>query len=327
MRVPLLLLVLASAALTMVVPGCARGVWQSRFERNHPLVGRIWDVAGARFVDSGAVIRRAAGSRFVLLGEKHDNPDHHRLQAQVVQGLIAAGRRPAVAFEMFTADQAPVIARQVAAAPHDAPGIARAVHWETSGWPDFSMYRPIVEAALETGLPIVAANLPSATAREAGRKGIEALDRGLVARHGLDHPLAPDVDAAMAAEIQESHCGQAPPAIIPKMVLVQRARDARMADALVDSGTRDGAILITGDGHARNDRGVPAALGRRDATASITSVAFLEVQESLTSPPGYARDFGDRGLPYDYVWFTPRVDKNDPCVEFKESLEKLRQRK
>ena len=30
---------------------------------------------------------RLARAEFVLLGEKHDNPDHHRLQAEVLRGL------------------------------------------------------------------------------------------------------------------------------------------------------------------------------------------------------------------------------------------------
>ncbi|MGZ9157183.1 MAG: ChaN family lipoprotein [Candidatus Binatia bacterium] len=34
---------------------------------------------------------RLARAEFVLLGEKHDNPDHHWLQAEVLRGLIAAG--------------------------------------------------------------------------------------------------------------------------------------------------------------------------------------------------------------------------------------------
>jgi len=30
------------------------------------------------------------------------------------------------------------------------------------------------------------------------------------------------------------------------------------------------------------------------------------------------------GLPFDYVWFTPRVDESDPCEKFREQLEKMR---
>src|SRR5687768_4939373 len=81
---------------------CSANSWQSHYGRNHPLTGRIWDVASGEFIDRPTLIMRLARAEFVLLGEKHDNPDHHRLQAEVVRGLIAAGRRPAVGFEMFS---------------------------------------------------------------------------------------------------------------------------------------------------------------------------------------------------------------------------------
>src|SRR5262249_59775917 len=113
--------------LTVLAAGCAArgGVtlapWRAPLEREHPLTGRIWDVKGARFVDSAAVTRRLTDARYVLLGEKHDNPDHHAIQAALVRALLASGRRPAVAFEQLTADQAPALARHLAAAPRDAP--------------------------------------------------------------------------------------------------------------------------------------------------------------------------------------------------------------
>jgi len=57
------------------------------------------------------------------------------------------------------------------------------------------------------------------------------------------------------------------------------------------------------------------------------SVAFLEVRAGVTSPPAYEEPLGGDRLPFDYVWFTPAVDDEDPCVKHKESLERLRRRR
>ena len=79
--------------LLLLTAGCAAhgGVtlapWRAPLEREHPLTGRIWDVRAARFVDSDALTRRLAGARYVLLGEKHDNPDHHQIQAALVRAM------------------------------------------------------------------------------------------------------------------------------------------------------------------------------------------------------------------------------------------------
>jgi uncharacterized iron-regulated protein len=301
--------------------------WQAPLWRDHPLVGRIWDVAAGEFIDSAALVDRLRHGRFVLLGEKHDNPDHHRLQAWLLRALIAAGRRPAVGFEMFTVDDAPAIARQLAAHPTDAVGLAEAVNWQRSGWPDWAMYEPIVEAALQAKLPVVATNLSPATTRSLSQSGAAALDAAFMDRYGLDRPPAPDTQAAMAEEIRASHCGYASERQANAMLLVQRARDAQMAESLAAAGQQDGAVLIAGAGHVRRDYGIPTYLASRAPGASVVSVAFLEVSQDKLEPTAYAARFRWHTFPFYYVWFTPRVDDVDPCAAFEEHLKQLQKAK
>ncbi len=313
-----------AVVLLLTLTGCARSTWTSRFGRDHPLAGRIWDVNAGRFVEPEALVEHARGSTFVLLGEQHDNPDHHRLQARVLRDLTASGRYPAVGFEMFTKDQAPAIARYLAAHPHDASGLGDAVNWKQSGWQDWKLYEPVVQATLDAGLPIVATNLTPSTIRALRKSGLPALDRPFAERYGLDRPLPPAVAEEMAAEIRASHCHQVPEPLVARMIAMQRARDATMADALLAGATAGGAVLITGAGHARSDRGVPLYLRAVDPRASITSVAFSEVQNGATDPASYQRAAGAARAPFDYVWFTPRLDNDDPCEKFRKSLERLR---
>jgi uncharacterized iron-regulated protein len=317
------------AVVVVILTACASVVqldtpaWQAPLGREHPLTGRVWDVAAARFIDAAALPPRLARARFVLLGEKHDNPDHHRLQATLVRALAAAGRRPAVAFEMLDTAQAPALARHLAAAPRDASGLGAAVGWKDSGWPPWPLYEPIAKAALDAGLPILAANLPAAVVSAVARGHASALPRSLVTAHGLDRPLPSGAQADMAAEIRDAHCGHANPQMLINMIAAQRARDAHMAETLLTAGG-NGAVLISGTGHVRHDRGVPAYTRARQPTATIATVAFVEVQPNSTLPNDYAARFGATSLPFDYVWFTPRMDDDDPCETFRRSLERLR---
>ncbi len=318
-----LALLAACAAIRPEQPGLP---WQSALGRDHPLTGRIWDVEAGRFLEAPALVDRLVRARFLLLGEKHDNPDHHRLQAWVLRTLIAAGRRPAVGFEMFTADDAGAIAGYLAARPADAAGLGAAVGWDRTGWPPWPLYQPIADAALAAGLPIVAANLGRVTAQAVGRHGMAALDAPLIATLRLDAPLTTQMRAEMAAEIQESHCNGLPDSMLDNMIAAQRARDAQMAERLAAAGQRDGAILIGGNGHVRKDRGVPAFLALQAPGAPTISLAFLEVQRNDTEPEAYATYFGRSPFPVDYVWFTPRLDDLDPCERFRAPLDRLRQR-
>jgi uncharacterized iron-regulated protein len=224
---------------------------------------------------------------------------------------------------MFAIDDGPAIARHVAAHPTDAAGLAEVVHWHRSGWPEWSLYQPIVEIALRAKLPLVATNLPEATARALGQGNLSASDAALTAQLGLDRPLAPDRHAAMAAEIHEAHCGFASEAQIEAMITVQRARDAQMAASLAAAGQREGGVLIAGAGHVRKDYGVPIHLADKAPESTVLSVAFLEVSQGAIEAAAYAARFQRVKLPFDYVWFTPRVDDQDPCRHFEEQLKRL----
>jgi uncharacterized iron-regulated protein len=317
-------LVLIVGYVAFAVSGCSVTSWKSTFVRNHPLTGRIWDVSSARFIDRQSLVARLARADFLLLGERHDNPDHHLLQAEVLRSLIALGRRPAVGFEMFGLDDASAIANHLAFASNDAAGLGRAVNWNKSGWPDWAMYQPIAGAALQANLRIVATNLPLATARKMSSDGLSALEPSIRRELGLDRQLSDARFATMAADIRNSHCGYASEESVKAMVGVQRARDAQMAQSLIAAGDPDGAILVAGAGHVRNDYGIPVYLGAKAARKRTVSIAFVEVDTQKTEPQSYALPYPDGRLPFDYVWFTPRVDDEDPCEKFKSQLDRIK---
>jgi uncharacterized iron-regulated protein len=304
--------------------GCSVTSWKSPVGRNYPLTGRIWEVSSARFIDRQSLVSRLARADFLLLGERHDNADHHLLQAEVLRSLITVGRRPAVGFDMFGLDDATAIADHLAVAPNDAAGLGRAVNWNTRGWPDWAMYQPIAEAALEAKLRIVATNLPLATVRRMRSDGLAALEPRVTRDLGLDRPVSESVFASMAADIRDSHCGYASEERVKAMLAIQRARDAQMAQSLIASGGSDGVILVAGAGHVRNDYGIPVYLAAKAAGKQVISVAFLEVDKQKSEPQNYALLYPNGRLPFDYVWFTPRVDDENPCEKFKSQFEQLK---
>jgi len=309
--------------LLAVLSACSATPWQSHYGRSHPLTGRIWDVASGKFIDRHSLMMRLARAEFVLLGEKHDNSDHHRLQAEVLRGLIDAGRRPAVGFEMFSLDDAGAIADHLARAPSDAAGLGPAVNWQSSGWPDWAIYQPIAEAALAAKLTIVATNLPLATARKMSRDGL-TLEPSVHRDLGLDRPLSDAMLATMAADIRNSHCGHGTAESAQRMVQVQRARDARMAHSLIAAASADGAVLVAGAGHVRSDYGIPVYLTAKAPGQPVVSIAFVEVDELESEPHKYLLPKTAARAPYDYLWFTPRVDNEDGCEKFKAQFEKFK---
>lgn len=310
------------AALIVLGACAASSKWQAEHYRDHPLAGRIWAVDEARFMDRKELLAALAHGEFILLGETHDNPDHHLLQAEIVTALADAGRRPVLAFEMFDLSQGPALGEHLAQSPLDAAGIAEAVGWRKAGWPDWALYQPVAEAGLQAGLELRAANMSRVDARALAQSGLAGAAPERIQRLRLDQPL-PAADAEnLKQEIDAAHCGYAPKEMIEAMAFAQFARDAHMAREMSSGG--DGAILIAGAGHTRRDRAVPFHLRRMAPGRTIVSLAFLEVSEGEDNATAYAAPFGGKMLPFDYVWFTPRVDIRDACERFEEQLKKMR---
>ena len=56
----------------------------------------------------------------------------------------------------------------------------------------------------------------------------------------------------------------------------------------------------------------------------VISISFVEVDQQKTEPQSYALSYPNGRLPFDYVWFTPRVDDEDPCEKFKSQLDRMK---
>ncbi len=305
------------------------GPWVSALGGDHPLAGRIWSPAKDQFTDSDRLLDAMAAADFVLLGESHDNEDHHRIQAWAVAQIFARGRRPALAFEMFRANQAETLQNYLERHPRDAAGLGPALDWDSSGWPPWPQYQPIAQAALDAGAPILAADLARATIHEISKEGARALGTDVVARLGLDRPLPKALRQAMERDIVDAHCNKLPASMISPMATVMQARDAHMADILIRGAGmpgRDGAVLISGKGHARRDHGAQFHLGRLAPARTTVSLAMIEVAEGENDPKAYSARFNAETVPYDYVWFTPRPEREPACERFADQLRKAKER-
>lgn len=319
MRLRAILSALAFFAAAPALAADPQPAFTTTLAASNPLVGKVWVPETGTFMEVDALVRRVQAADAVLLGETHDNPDHHALQAWTLRRVLDSGKRPLVAFEMFDASQQERLDTYVRENPLDAAGLGPAVAWEKSGWPDWSHYRPIAEAALLGGATLASANLARADLRRIAKGDIPDTLNQL----GLDKALAPPVQQAMEQEITAGHCGMLPAAMVPGMVQVQRARDAVMARALADGlDLRGSAVLIAGAGHTRTDRGVPAQLAAIAPTKRSLAIAFLEVREDKTDPATYGELFDSPSVPFDAVWFTPRAEREDQCEGLKRHLEK-----
>ncbi len=314
-------LLLSATAATASTPQGAPPIdaWQSPLEQGHPLAGRLWDAANGQFVAPEALLPRLRSADYLLLGETHDNADHHRLQAWLIREA-GQGSKPAVVFEMIDEDQSPALERYLASGTPTAAGLGPAIGWQDSGWPDWSLYQPVAEAALASGAALKPGSLSNSAIREIGMRGLaESLSPEELGRLALTQDWPEALTAELHEELGRSHCDLLPADMLPRMAEVQRMRDAKLADAMVAAQAEGHSpvILVAGTGHTGHRRAVPWYLAARQAEGEVLSIAMLEVMEGADDPSDYERR-GD----HDFLWFTPRAERDDPCEGLAERLGK-----
>lgn len=237
------------------------------------------------------------GAEVIILGEVHDNPAHHMRQADAITALSPT----AVVFEMLTPAQAEALSGGV---PDSAVMAADLLGWDASGWPDYALYHPVFTAAM--GAAIYGAAVPRDQVRAAVSGDITELFGDGAEIFGLDQPLNPAEQNAREAMQMSAHCDALPVKMLPGMVAAQRLRDAHFArvalQALADTGGP--VVVITGNGHARRDWGMPVYLA---AAAPDVTVRTLGQFEEPPAPDA----------PFDVTLTSGAAERPDPCLAFR----------
>lgn len=280
--------------------------WESALYSNHPLVGRIWDSAANKFIDAGELMSAIERASYLLLGEKHDNPDHHQLQQTILGYLIAQNRVSNIAFEMMDSDAQGLLDDIQAQSLADLATLESYLRWDEEGW-DWIFYGPLIRAAYVADIPMAAANINADTMQQvyAETSLLEissVLDASTVRQLNLD--------------IDESHCGLLPDSQFPAMVRVQRARDNAMAKSMQSPAANALSLLLAGNYHIRQDLGVPNYLLAQDSSVArnqIVSLSFMEVDPAQTEAIDYQPQFNEVQA-FDYIWFTPVISDEDYCA-------------
>jgi uncharacterized iron-regulated protein len=266
--------------------------WQSPEGREHAELGAIRDLRSGERIEPAELVRRLAAAERVLVGEKHDNPDHHALQRWLLEALVSRREQGSLLLEMLDpAQQANVDA--VRTAGQLPKNLQEALDWQP-GW-DWSLYGSLLEYALWQPYPLLAANLTRDELMDAYRQRPDLADGAAT---------TPAVRKALLAQIRESHCGKLPDSQLPAMLAVQQQRDRRMAEALL--AAPEPAMLLAGAFHVRRDLGVPLHLADLGAGQGALVLLLAEVGSTVEAAQA------------DFVWYTPALPEQDYCAAFGE---------
>lgn len=253
----------------------------------------------------------------VLFGEVHDNSLHHELRSRLGMSNFAS-----VVMEQMTTDKSATLDtfwRETSKhyKDGDLDKLKTAVDWQNGGWSKYN-YDPLFLAVLKGAQPIFAGDAPLETVKTVAKGGESAVSSEDKIRLALDKPLGEKLDAASLSEIEIAHCNAMPKEVLGGIAYAQRFRDATLADGVLQAISKRGStLLIAGNGHVRKDRGVAWYLGQRKPEIKTLSIQLIEVEEGKTDAGAYSPVDPDGKPAADYVIFTPRAARTDPCEAMK----------
>jgi len=284
-----------SLCLVLALGGCQASLpplpaWQSSEGRSHAELGHIVELASGQLISPEQLLQRLSGAPRVLVGEKHDNPDHHALQLWLLRALQGQRAQGSLLLEMLQPEQQPLVDKLAGQPlPADLP---QALAWQ-DGW-DWQLYGPIITEALRQHVPLLAANLSTAEMRQAYRQPASLLG---------ERSNAPVVQAALLEHVRAGHCGMLPESQLPAMLAVQQQRDRRMAERLL--AAPQPALLFAGAYHVRKDLGVPLHLADLGAQGESTVLVLAEVGDRVEATEA------------DYAWYTAATPEQDYCAQMR----------
>ncbi|WP_424987625.1 ChaN family lipoprotein [Microbulbifer sp. S227A] len=243
------------------------------------------------------VIARLQNADVVIVGEVHDNPAHHANQHAVLSAL----QPKAVVWEMLTRDEAGRITSEMIHAPER---LATALEWSQSGWPAFSMYHQVFLAAPDAR--IFGGEVPREAALATIQSGPATVFGADAERYGLTTHLPEAQEAAREALQFAAHCEAVPRERMRAMVDIQRLRDAVLAREVIAAFKETGGpvAVITGNGHARRDWGIPVYLDRVQPGLNL----FVLGQSEAGRIDGA----------FDAVLDSEAPAREDPCTAFRD---------
>lgn len=277
---------------------------------------RVFQSDKKRFADFELMLVDLMYADVVFVGEQHDDPNTHRLELAVLEGLARRRGSIILSLEMFERDVQAVLDAYLTGTITEDEFLT-----QSRPWPRYRTdYRPLVELARARGWVVVASNVPRKLANEVSKAGLEFLksmpdgDRGYVAKDlqcPFDdyfdrfaksmnaHPMPGDEKKTVAEKRQTTE----------RFYFAQCVKDETMAESIVAAhqrvaSSRPIVVHFNGSFHSDYGLGTAARVDRRLKGATVKVVTMAPVENLDQVKP--SKDDRKRA---DYLVYTLKASK------------------
>ncbi len=273
---------------------------------------RVYDTRNKRFTDFETMLSEIVYSDVVFLGEQHDDPGTHRLEAATLEGLTRRRGNIVLALEMFERDVQKPLDFYLAGRMSEADFLKNA-----RPWPRYMTdYRPMVEFAKWYKWPVIAGNIPRRDASAVARASLTMLDTlNATERAWIAKDLACPHDAYFDRfkETMGDMSGHGPgsgPALsdsakaaqLDRIYQSQCSKDETMGEsiarAFAAAPPRALVLHVNGSFHSDYRQGTAARAQSRLKNKVVSVVSFMPVEDLDKADGKKDRSIGD------YIVFT-----------------------
>ena len=250
---------------------------------------RVFETRQKSFSDFESMLADLARADVVFVGEQHDDPNTHRLELAIAEGLLRRKVPVMIAMEMFERDVQGALNQYLAGTMTEDQFLAA-----SRPWPHYATdYRPIIEFAKAHQIPVIASDVPRSIATDVANHGEAVLDqlgprRSLAARE-LDCPMNGNYYDRF---IQVMASGGHPPtgetaapdakARNDRFYLAQCLKDETMGESVANAfaaARRTTVLHINGAFHTDYGEGTAARARRRMPGRRVAVVSVLPVDD------------------------------------------------
>jgi uncharacterized iron-regulated protein len=259
---------------------------------------------GAVVQATDGVLAGLAQQQAVLLGETHDDPEHHRWQLHTIAGLHALHPRLVLGFEMFPRRLQPVLDDWVAGRLSDTEFLTRS-EWQRVWGYDPHLYLPILQFGRMYRIPMLALNVERKFVTRVSDGGWASVPVG--EREGITDPAPAERDYTVRLYPSyldhQSHGGHQhsqgkPPSdeelADPKFlhfVEAMQVWDRAMAQGIAGRLRSEDpplVVAIMGTGHLQYGHGVPRQLRDLGVTRFAVALPWDTSEGCAELTPGIA---------------------------------------
>jgi len=259
----------------------------------HFRTGRIIHLETGKVLSFDHFIDQLGSKDLIFIGEKHDNPEHHLIEVQILQALTDRYGDLCVAMEFFQEPQQPVLDRYMEGTSTETVFL-KDVDWRKTWSFDYCFYRPLILMLRKKRNRIHAVNAPNDIVKKVARSGLDSLkpeERNQLAKEiDLDN----EKHRAYLREVYKQHAGRG----LKKFDYFYQAQcvwEETMAENIAEclKKNEQKVVVFAGNGHIINRYGIPERTLKRVRVNTATIVLY-----PLTGRETIKKKIAD------YVWLT-----------------------